>query len=98
MKSIHEIVMEVMAGKNHVTELEVFNQPIEEDLIRKLYELKDRHPLYNTCLIGLIESKVMVLNIVENLLAAKQLLDEAGIDFHCVVQVNDESDDELQEV
>lgn len=33
MKSIHEIVMEVMAGKNHVTELEVFNQPIEEDLI-----------------------------------------------------------------
>ena len=95
MKSIHEIVVEVMASKNHPMELEVFNQPVEEDLIRKLYELKDRHPLYNTCLIGLIESKVLVHSIVENLLAAKQLLDEAGIDFHCIVEVNDEPDDEL---
>ena len=95
MKSIHEIVVEVMADKNHPTELKVFNQPVEEDLIRKLYELKDRHPLYNTCLIGLIESKVLVHSIVENLLAAKQLLDEAGIDFHCIVEVNDEPDDEL---
>ena len=83
-----------MAGKNHLAELEVFNQPVEEDLIRKLYELKDRHPLYHTCLIGLIESKVMVHNIVKNLLAAKQLLDEAGIDFHCIVHASDELDNE----
>lgn len=94
MKSIDEIVMEVMNDKNHPMELEVFNQHVEEDLIRKLYELKDRHPLYHTCLICLIESKVVVHNIVENLLAAKHLLDEAGIDFHCIVHVSDELDNE----